>query len=249
MAEHLYDFMKQKIMSFVSSAAYFALSANESSACDNSSWIAIHAYVFVNWCRVPLLLTIQKLESDGATSNNLTTVIRDALSVGGGVSDTEIAERLLCFGADVVSSFQGLKTWVMVQIKGKYAPFATGVHSCAHHLNLAAQSLSSNTVMHSVEEVLHTTHKYFPHSPKKAAEFKALAQQLESKGLKMLKNVKTRWMSCLPPIWRLLAEYRVIAMMVVDKNDSQWGRKARVRLNTFSCLFLLFTSALLDYGQ
>ena len=92
-------------MSLVSNAAYFALSANETSAFDNSIWIAIHAYVLVNWCRVPLLLTIQKLESDGAMSNNLTAVIMDALSVGGGVSDTEIAERLLCFGADGVSSF------------------------------------------------------------------------------------------------------------------------------------------------
>ena len=224
MAEHLYNFVKQKIMSLVSSAAYFALLADETSACDNSSWIAIHAYVLVNWCRVPLLLTIQKLESDGATSNNLTTVIMDALSMGGGVSDAEIAERLLYFGVDGVSSFQGLKTGVTVQIKSKYAPFVIGVHCCAHRLNLAAQSLSSNTVMHSVEEVLRTTHKYFAYSPKKAAEFKALAQQLESKGLKMLKNVKTRWMSCLPPIRRLLAEYKgVIAMMVADKNDSQWG--------------------------
>ena len=74
--------------------------------------------------------------------------------------------------------------------------------------------------MHAVEEVLRTTHAYFAHSPKKAMEFIALSQQLESNGLKLLKNIKNRWMSCLGPIHRLLAEYRgVIAMMLADKND------------------------------
>ena len=69
MAEHLYDFVKQRIKTLVSSAAYFALSADETTACDNSSWIAIHAYIMENWCRVPLLLSIQRMDADGATAN------------------------------------------------------------------------------------------------------------------------------------------------------------------------------------
>ena len=133
------------------------------------------------------------------------------------------------FGTDGVSSFQGLKNGVTTQIKEKYAPFATGIHCCAHHLNLAAQSLSSLPIMHAIEEVLQLTHNYFAHSPKKAAEFRALSQQLESKGLKLLKNVKTRWMSCLGPIRRLLVEYKgVLAMMHADKNDKRWGQRAWV---------------------
>jgi len=76
--------------------------------------------------------------------------------------------------------------------------------------------------MHSVEEVLCMTHAYFVHSPMKAAEFRALAQQLESKDLKLLKNVKTRWMSYLAPIHRLLAEYKgIITMMLANKNDKK----------------------------
>ena len=168
MAEHLYDFVKQKMRSLVSTATFFALSADETTACDNTSWIAIHAYVMVNWCHVPLLLTIQKMDSDGATANKLTSVIMAALIARGGVSDAEIAGKLLCFGADDVSTFQGLKSGVTAQIKKKSAPFASGVHYCTHRLNLAAQSLSSLTVMHAVEEVLRTTHAYFAHYPKKA---------------------------------------------------------------------------------
>ena len=234
MAEHIYDFVKQKIKSVVSDATFLALSADETTAKDNTNWIAVHAYVMINWCRVPLLLTIQKIDSSGTTANNLTNLIMSALSVGDGIADADIAQKLLCFGADGVSSFQGVKTGVTTQIKEKYAPFATGVHCCAHRLNLAAQSLSSPTVMHAVEDLLRLTHKYFAHSPKKAAEFKALSQQLESKGLKLLKNVKTRWISCLPPMRRLLAEYKgVIAMMHADKNDKQWGKKAQVSLSSF----------------
>jgi len=230
----------------VSSASFIALSADETSACDNTSWIAIHVYVVENWCRVPHLLTIQKMESDGATANRLTSVITAALSFEGGVSEVMIPEKLLCFGADGVTTFQGLKSGVTTQIKENYAPFTTGVHCCAHRLNLAAQSLSSMLVMHSIEDVLRMTHAYFAHSPKKAAEFKALAQQLESRGLKLLKNVKTRWISCLAPIRRLLAEYKgVIAMMIADKKDRKWGQKARVSPTIFflhSFLVSLFPS-------
>ena len=72
--------------------------------------------------------------------------------MGGRVTDDEIAGKLFCFGADGVSTFQGLKSGVTTQIKDKFAPFSTGVHCCAHRLNLAAQSLSSLTVMHTIEE-------------------------------------------------------------------------------------------------
>lgn len=175
MAEHLYDFVKQRIKTLVSSATYLALTADETSACDNTSWIAIHAYVMIKWCCVPLLLSIQKMESDGASANKLTNVIMGALSVGVDITDSEISEKLLCFGADGISTFQGLKNGVTIQIKGRYALFSTGVHCCAHRLNLTGQSLSTLPVMHVVDEVLRTTHSYFAHSPKKATKFRALS--------------------------------------------------------------------------
>lgn len=52
MVEHLYDFVNQRIKTLVSSAAYLAFFADETSACDNTSWIAIHTYVMLNWCHV-----------------------------------------------------------------------------------------------------------------------------------------------------------------------------------------------------
>jgi len=41
---------------------------------------------------------------------------------------------------------------------------------------------------------------YFNNSLKRHLEFQGLAQTLETKGNKILKNVKTRWMSMLEPL-------------------------------------------------
>jgi len=177
------------------------------------------------------------MDGDSTTANKFTTVIMSTVIACVGVIDVDISEKMLCFRADGVNTFQGLETGVTIQIKEKFAPFATGVHCCAHCLNLATQFLSSLTVMHAVEEVFCSTHTYFTHSLKKVAEFKALSQQLESKGLKLLKNVKTQWISCPSSMRRLLAKYKgVQTMMHKDKNDKKWRRKARV-----STPFLLYS--------
>jgi hypothetical protein len=136
---------------------------------------------------------------------------------------------LLCFGADGASTFQGHKTGVVKQISEKYAPFVLGVHCCAHKLNLCAKSLSSLRVLHAIEDVLQASHSYFAHSSKKVAEFRTLAQLMETKGLKLLKNVKTHWISYIAPLRRLISEYKsIMAKMYVDRNDKKSGNRAQV---------------------
>jgi hypothetical protein len=48
----------------------------------------------------------------------------------------EISKKLLCFGVDGVTVFQGSKIGVTKQIKGSHAPFFMGVHCVAHCINL-----------------------------------------------------------------------------------------------------------------
>jgi len=48
MAKYIYDSVKKKIQSLVSSAIYLVVTIDETSVCDNTSWIAIHAYVMLN---------------------------------------------------------------------------------------------------------------------------------------------------------------------------------------------------------
>jgi hypothetical protein len=77
-------------------------------------------------------------------------------------------------------------------------------------------------VMHAIEDLLKVTHAYFVHSPKKYVEFHSLALMLETKGLKLLKNVATRWVSVIGPLRRLLSEYRsVMAKMSVDSTNKK----------------------------
>jgi hypothetical protein len=53
------------------------------------------------------------------TSDHLTSVIMRALLGEGGLSYEEIASKLVCFGVDGVSTFQGSKMGVTTQIREK----------------------------------------------------------------------------------------------------------------------------------
>jgi hypothetical protein len=107
MAEHIYDFVKTKQRSMVQAAAFISLSIDETSAVDNSSIIVVHCYVMSNWGRQALMVALMKMESTGATSDSLTRVIINALSVNCALDEAAIASKLLCFGTDGVATFQG----------------------------------------------------------------------------------------------------------------------------------------------
>ena len=72
--EHMYTFVQKKMQELISEASYLAVTCDETTAVDNSSWLCLHVYVMENWSRKPLLLTLQKLDSDGYTSDSLLAV-------------------------------------------------------------------------------------------------------------------------------------------------------------------------------
>jgi len=124
---------------------------------------------------------------------------------------------LVCFGVDGVSVFQGSKNGVIVQMKDTIAPFMFGVHCMAHRTNLAVEPLSNLPVVSKLEALCQTMHAYFSHSPKRHLEFQKLANYMESEGLRMLRNVKTRWISLLEPLRKVMGEYKtMIAKMCED---------------------------------
>jgi hypothetical protein len=71
---------------------------------------------------------------------------------------------------------------------------------------LAFKTLSSLGIMNSIEDLLQTCHSYFAHSPKRHLEFNKLIEMMETKGLKMFKNVKTLWISLLEPQKKILLD-------------------------------------------
>ncbi len=62
------------------------------------------------------------------------------------------------------------------------------------------------------------TYGYFNHLN---VEFQKLAQTLDTKGNKNFKNVKTRWMSMLKSLKKIMAKYYpLLAMMHADFNSN-----------------------------
>jgi hypothetical protein len=60
---------------------------------------------------VPILLNLEKTV-DGRTFDNLITMIVHYLVIFGGMSKTNITNKVVCFRVDGVIIFQGLKTGV-----------------------------------------------------------------------------------------------------------------------------------------
>jgi hypothetical protein len=209
MAESLYNVVQKQTRRVVCGTRYFSLSCDEVTTVDNQSWISIHAYVLVDWERIPLLLSLERL-TEGSTSDQITRTIMSAVGRDGGLSAEEVRQRLLCFGSDGASVLQGKKNGVVVQIQGAHAPHCQGMHCVAHRTDLAVEVLSELDMVSSVEKLLKKLHSYFSKSPKRHLELEKLSELMVSKGGKILNNVKTRWISMLSPLKRVLSEYRVL---------------------------------------
>ena len=96
----------------ISKASYIVVACKKSTDVDNNSWLCLHVYVMENWARKPLLLTLQKLDSNGYTSDLFLGVIIGILSHHGKMEANQIVAKLICFGADGMSSFHHCKNGV-----------------------------------------------------------------------------------------------------------------------------------------
>jgi hypothetical protein len=74
---------------------------------------------------------------------------------------------------------------------------------------------------YNIENLIQNHHTYFFHSPKRHFELTRLTNMMETKGLKMLKNVKIQWISLLYPLWIILSKYMsLLAKMFMDNNNN-----------------------------
>jgi hypothetical protein len=106
------------------------------------------------------------------------------------LNPTFVFQKLFCFVVDGVSTFQCTKIGVTKQINTNYAHFSISVHCMAHRGNLAFKVLSTLGIISSIKDLLQSCHAYFAHNPKRYFEFTKLTDMMETKGLKMFKNVK-----------------------------------------------------------
>jgi hypothetical protein len=87
--------------------------------------------------------------------------------ITGGLSEGDLVAKLVFFGADGVTIFQGLKTRVTMQLIKKHAPFVTRIHRMAHRCNLAIQSFFPLPLVVKIKGLLQGMYVYFSHYPKR----------------------------------------------------------------------------------
>ncbi len=111
------------------------MSCDELNTIDNQTWLYVHVYVTKEWNRLPILLNLQRM-IDGSIANNLTFLIIQSLVEYGGLSEVNIARKLICFSVDEVTIFHRVKSGVTIQLMQKHVPFVSDVHYMVHCTNL-----------------------------------------------------------------------------------------------------------------
>jgi hypothetical protein len=93
-------------------ARFYAISTDEVTTIDHESWLSVHIYVSIGFSHVPILLSLSQLtEGNGASA--MKESIMTSLNWYGGLVDSAMAERLVYFGADGVSVFQGCRLGII----------------------------------------------------------------------------------------------------------------------------------------
>jgi hypothetical protein len=77
--------------------------------------------------------------------------------------------------------------------------------------------------------MLANLYTYFFKSPQKHLECLKLAELMETKGLKILRNIKTRWISMLVPTVRVMNEYRTLLVKIQQVSSMRKPKKIAVK--------------------
>jgi hypothetical protein len=83
-------------------------------------------------------------------------------------------------------------------------------------MNLAVEALEKLPILLKIEDMLQDLHGYFCKSPKKHMEFLKLAEVMDTKGLKILRDIKTRWILMLAPAVCIMNEYRTLLVKMLQ---------------------------------
>ncbi len=105
-------------------------------------------------------------------------------------------------------------------IRKTCAPFNLGVHCVSQKTNLDVQTLSSFPLVYRMETLLQSLYQYFCKSSKHHLEFSKLATIVETKGSKLLRNVKTKWISMLSLAKWVMAKYKTLLMKMAINMDA-----------------------------
>jgi hypothetical protein len=106
----------------------------------------------------------------------------------GGMTKTDVANKLVYFRVDGVTIFQGFKNVVTTKLMHNHVPFMSGVHYITHYINLVVQTLSSLSLVGKIKCFLTSMHNYFAHSPKHHLEQISWLNSLNAKEIRFSKT-------------------------------------------------------------
>ncbi len=78
-----------------------------------------------------------------------------------GILESNLALKLVCFGMDGVTTFQGSKIGVIMQLKEKHVPFLLGVYYVMHRINLIVYTLLWLSLVAKIEAILQYVYNYY----------------------------------------------------------------------------------------
>jgi hypothetical protein len=119
----------------------------------------------------------------------------------------ELVGKLVSIKCDGNNVFQGHKSRVTLQFKEKVAHFLTWIHCFIHKTNFIVITLLNVPMVHWLKLLLQSLYVFFAHSLKKFAKFQKFTNLLQTKGNKLLCNVKTQWISMLSLTKQVYLEY------------------------------------------
>ncbi len=128
----------------------------------------------------------------------------------GGLFDHDLVTKVVCFSVDGAATFQGIKIGVATQLIKKSSPFCILVHCIVHRTNLVVLTLSDLLIVVKIETLLVGVYKYFNHNPKRNLEKSKLVGVMETKGLKILCNIKTNWINMVVPSKVVLEKFKTL---------------------------------------
>ena len=132
---------------------FIALSLDEVTKIDNTSWVCMHVYTINNLCCQPFLLSVAKLNRS-ATAKNLYELLKATLIESRGLDSMEITKMLMCVGANGASVMQGHKGSLCKKIKNDLATYVIPIHCMAHQMNLAFGIVSDFGCVSKVESLI-----------------------------------------------------------------------------------------------
>ncbi len=132
-----------------------------------------------------------------------------------GVKHGGVIQKVLVFWGKWNEHVSRGQKWSDKQIKANLGSFFPWMCIVLHMaLMWQCNPWGNLTFIIKIEVFFINMHGYFSHSPKRHLEFQRLAQTLETKGNKIFKNVKTRWMSMLDALKRIMVEYCPLFVMM-----------------------------------